>query len=935
MECGCVPCSNLVIIILNFTGGLGGYAGKHLCINTGAIEEKIPKFVAKDGVVGRKGGDTHLCRSLALDFKVNGKTIEIRGHRGVEFRLSDPIYIDSERCPTQYLKTNKTKKPRDRKFKFTPSLIEYKTLLRKYMKKSPLAKTIQKAYEAFDSNPEINRAYTVIDLVVEANALERQFFELNECVAFLPMYGNLLKRIESCAVVIQPERLVHDRVVLVLLFTTILSKTLSMRSGHESDLIIDIEKFFDLITQNIKKLDEAARVRVIEEHRNKYNEDLRAKIDEANDYIARDIQPEIEQLFSMLDVEMQKVVEETIALEEKTIKEIQRKEEIAKIIRRNSMIRLVTGVLGMVGTAVSFLGPAGAFAAAAIGTGSGVINALLVDPEMNTLEMPPAVKNAQNGLSEKLEKNNREKFNAIEMEMHKMYKSLSRVTATNYILEQLRSLMSKAESIKSNHPIIHDDIELLFREFSELVQAHQKFLMLRSESDTKADYDHILKIASNALAVIDSSVRVYQQFAADDKKLDAVGKAINADRNTLVALKAFEKQIYDELIPMIDVLHNHLDAVEKNLGGKSSVALDVQQWKVHDTLRSVQNKLIDSVKGFQNEYGIEDCFVKIDEAINLIIRIYDRMQNYQEQSKLVIYLSDLHLAGNPTLNIGDAQLRDNLHELCHNLQANYIMSQYNRAIGGFKQAVFPFAAEYLEFYRLPETLDADKNLSIIVTAAADKIKTLSERMTEFNRTVINENDALIHNAHFDRDSVGNQPFYVWPNDEIRHQIEQLFAGKKIYLLADVMRSSRMNAVKFNIVGLEFRASNQSANDQLKQLREFFHVSLTHMGESNYRCDQQFYTISSRPRTIYYSFSQKNQEPVIRNVVYDKLRAGVKLLSPYTLWGIQLSKGPFDELKPFADFVDIELHGYGQYVAENAAICNTDLDKYYSTIMSIR
>lgn len=143
--------------------------------------------------------------------------------------------------------------------------------------------------------------------------------------------------------------------------------------------------------------------------------------------------------------------------------------------------------------------------------------------------LPAGLKNAQNGLSRKLEENDHEKFNAIEKEMHKLYQSLSRVTASNYILEQLHSLMSKAESIKSIHPINHDDIEQLFREFSEFIGAQQKFFMTRSESNAKADYDHSLEVASNELAVFDFSVAFYQQFAADEKKLDAIDEAINAD----------------------------------------------------------------------------------------------------------------------------------------------------------------------------------------------------------------------------------------------------------------------------------------------------------------------------------------------------------------------------------------------------------------------
>lgn len=62
-------------------------------------------------------------------------------------------------------------------------------------------------------------------------------------------------------------------------------------------------------------------------------------------------------------------------------------------------------------------------------------------------------------------------------------------------------------------------------------------------------------------------------------------------------------------------------------------------------------------------------------------------------------------------------------------------------------------------------------------------------------------------------------------------------------------------------------------------------------------------------------------------VYDELSSGIKLLIPYTLWAIKLCNGPFDEQKPFADSVDIELHGQDDYVSKGAAICDTDLGDY--------
>lgn len=583
--------------------------------------------------------------------------------------------------------------------------------------------------------------------------------------------------------------------------------------------------------------------------------------------------------------------------------------------------------MDVVGKAVSFLGPEGKIVAGVISAGTSITKEIFDDPEIKKHEMPASVKNVQNELGEKLKENDQEKIDAIESELNKLIKSLKGMKAEKYKLDdKLGSLMSKVKSIKSKNVLVHEDIEKLLRKFIDFMNEQQKIL---ASIEGTAQIIEQIERTVNALAVIAASSSMYSQFAADVKKLDTIGKAINEDRNNLIALMAFEDQVYTELIPMTNAMHNILHAVEENLGGNSSVALGVQQWKVCDTLRSVKRHLRQSISGLKNEYEVENCVVKIDEAINLIIKIYDRIQNYQEQSNLAVYMSEMHTATYRNLDVADPQLKDNLNQLQFNLRANIILTQYYRAVDGFKQAVFPFAAEYLDIYQLPATFAQDKNLDTVVATAVDKIKSLSERIKELNMTVINENDVSISSAYFDSDSRASGPFYVWKNDEVHEKIQQLFAGKKVYLLADVTRSCKLNAIKFNTIDLDFRSSNQVVNDQLQKVLQSFHVSLTHLGESNYRCNNQFYTISSRAQKIIYSFGEKKQMPIVRNVVYDKLSSGVKLLSPYTLWAVQLSHGRFDKLKPFADSVDIELHGHGQFVNEGAAICNTDLEKYYS------
>lgn len=144
-----------------------------------------------------------------------------------------------------------------------------------------------------------------------------------------------------------------------------------------------------------------------------------------------------------------------------------------------------------------------------------------------------------------------------------------------------------------------------------------------------------------------------------------------------------------------------------------------------------------------------------------------------------------------------------------------------------------------------------------------------------------------------------------------------------------MRSSNHNAVKFNSIAIKFRVANDDLACAFENILLSFDVTMTHMGNSHYRCGNQFYTINSPSQEISYSFRRQSQIPMTRNAGYDKLISGIALLSPYALWSVQLTSGRFKELVPFIGLVDIELHGYGQFVSENATVCDTELSQYYS------
>lgn len=196
------------------------------------------------------------------------------------------------------------------------------------MKNAHQAEAIRKMYESIDSNPLINEAYTLLDLVKEANALEQHHYESGEYVDFMPFYENLLKRMNSYATVNQLNLSLADRYALTMLYTTIASKVARIRSNPISDSETRIIKFFDLMVKNVEAFHESGRLSTIQELQNHYNSDIMERIRRTDGYIQGDIQPGIERLFTTLNGAMQKLIDESIQLQGNASEHFEQKAKI-------------------------------------------------------------------------------------------------------------------------------------------------------------------------------------------------------------------------------------------------------------------------------------------------------------------------------------------------------------------------------------------------------------------------------------------------------------------------------------------------------------------------------------------------------------------------------------------------------------------------------
>lgn len=418
------------------------------------------------------------------------------------------------------------------------------------------------------------------------------------------------------------------------------------------------------------------------------------------------------------------------------------------------------------------------------------------------------------------------------------------------------------------------------------VLRYKRFLLENMKNES------LTTIIQNAYESIDGNTEINDEYSLDA----LLSEACELEKNY------FELKKILSLLPLYQRLSDRIESLNSNDGGNA----DEQMAKTR--LRLILSmKLRDLLEDDNLIVNIE-LFTKVAVA-------HIKTRNAQIYSKL---------------NISDVGLQNNLNRLQFGVDGNYMLDMHYHVIKGFRLSFFPFALDYLEMYQLPASFMEYEDLNAISSATINSLRTLSRTIN-----AINSNHARIV---MHKNSMDSNALYTWKNSDVRNKIRRLFAGEKITLLADVKQSeNQFNAIKFNSIDLVFRTPVENLNDRLYYVLGSFMVKLNHTGTSAFRCNNKFYELTSDPMLIMSSFEKdKSQVPLSRNIVYDMLRENRPLLSPYTLWEIQLGdvneNGNFHGLQPFIELVDIELHGTGQYIRERASICeNENLTKFYSVV----
>lgn len=707
----------------------------------------------------------------------------------------------------------------------------------------------------------------------------------------LPFYDALLNYIKAYASNPKStERTDEYKKVLNYLYTATLTQ-ISELNNPDTDQIIDITGYFELVSKNVQTLsrfqEEIHLEKVVETLKNDFNGEIGQKIQDAERLIGDTITPEFDKISSQIDAQLSQLVEEAITLQndskqqKKELEETKMKLEDA-IKQEEAAIKANQKELAL-----------------AMRKRREELEATRVAQEKALL----AKIKAQNEQKKKVKKSIWSKiFGGIAKFVCKGLKFLGPIGS--FVGKVLQTGLSVASVFKRS-------------------SYKQSYSMYTVDELTR-------KIENINRELLDLTASIKSRKS----EIEDIVKGIDDLDTKFEEYKDFEDKIYEKLIPLLENMASDLMRIAKNLKTQSVVSLDIISWQVQGTLRDIKLEIHLFTKGFLADPYLQRSMEQIEETMTTLIKVYDRIQDYIAQQTLAAYMANLATASSKQIVVSNPELRSNFRELQISIQSNILLSQYSSVVNAFKQWIFPFADVFMKHLEIPkQRINNITDMEKMASVAAANVEVIRSRIHKY-KTTIQSFDEHIYLAEFQNSSRAIKPFYVWRNEEHRDMIKRLFSGETVLVKADITRSSSTkDAIKFNLIELGFKSSNQTIQAEINEALMNYAVEMTHLGNSYYRYNDQYYPIVSSSQSMRYSFEKSaSGKAAFYNNVYQKMISGDIILSPYMMWRLRLTRNQayaFNKsnmLANFYDKVDLMLEGHGSFVQTGDT--SYDVQSYY-------
>lgn len=282
-------------------------------------------------------------------------------------------------------------------------------------------------------------------------------------------------------------------------------------------------------------------------------------------------------------------------------------------------------------------------------------------------------------------------------------KLLKYYQSSNDIIEIKNKIHASKEGLKKERinnatidPEILDQINNLRNEIIQLLQNKTEILttIIRKTDDDYLNIEHaiIINTINHVQKIISLGDAAYEVYYNSPKMNDTesiifllpeiVIEEINEE---VKKIEDYEVNIYNMIIFVINSINGYVkDTIyTRKFKNGRYITVDAYEWRI----KYVQSLIQEMTKRFEVETSLTSCIEKFNYGMFEIIQMYDYILNAYEKIQFADYIAAINSEIKP--------ISSDIDKLEKVIKSNLVLQEYEKAIGAFKQYIFPFADKYL------------------------------------------------------------------------------------------------------------------------------------------------------------------------------------------------------------------------------------------------
>jgi len=444
-----------------------------------------------------------------------------------------------------------------------------------------------------------------------------------------------------------------------------------------------------------------------------------------------------------------------------------------------------------------------------------------------------------------------------------------------------------------------------------------------------ATFNHVENVAK----AVGAGVTWVNNIREDTAKVKQIGSMIDQAEQKAQDLANYKESVQTVLGPFTSSVFADLEESKASLKDKSAVALRVSQWQVQDTLRKMNGFLQDFTQAFPDVSKKYARLVEnLKEGFNLLIDLYNQIQEAMEHMRFADFIANIHSDVGEKTGLG--MYEKMYKELEMALLGSLIMNEWGITVQNFYQWTFPLSKHFersFEAKKFPDYLSRNLQnitelLDLLIPDISNWMGDLRIELKKYKSALVPSIDDELILSSFDSNSKSTIPFFKWTWEEHQDIIEHFLSGNMITvsITPDFADEYHMSAVKFSFAEIALTARDPEDQPEIDSLLNNLRIKMVHSGISRYLFEDQQYEMIGARQVIQYNFEKNSTgQRKAANNIYNKMRNGDLILSPYTVWTFQLFKAypkmefDFSELSEYSRKVDVELVGSGSFVRKKS------------------